>query len=715
MITKTVDIDISIYSDIFADIKKNTGIEIQKLEDLFGQLNTIATQYFAEENNWDPKFLKLPAEEPTFNIDANSRKIEIPGEFKSNGLSVQGDNLAETVFFKIARYFDYMDLSTCDISINWKMGTETGKTKNFILSTNIEPGYIIFGWPVDSTITKKNGSLSFAVEFSKTGKDENNEEIKTYSFNTLAATINIKEGLIVNNAEVTNLKPNILKILANSQFGDGDAAVGELKWFNAEINLGTDVDDNSFIIDGTQHIYNLETVVSDDGIANSTTATFYANAYVDGVTQVDYTNNADKVNRYIEIPVKKRFKLVPDAEGTLDAEGNDWSEEDGENKFKREFDESALNNNIVYYVKVIDNNNKVAYNPASEQDLKNPEIALYIRYGAIEIGTAGTYSINAQGQKFSVKRDENNNEITDEQGNPINVLIGNGPVVSSGNIVIPAAQAPESVMVTGESALDLSAPLPTGYSIDSEKASNVVFVDKPFLQKIDGEGEEGVQYYNAEGETWVEGDKYEYSNVVAKLTATASFANKDDCGALSFIVNKEKNAPEFYKNYTANNNNYIETFDVTKTDMADNGDYKVEVTAVNYKNGTSSQPIVSNSFVVSKLAGKITNVQVEYKLGAADYSTVNDVVKYKSNGTLAQRSVTLHIGAVEIDGQIGTLSYEWYKQTGLGEDASRELVSNKAELVISSGDGQFIPVVKNNYNGSIFTLELKSVSVDDVA
>lgn len=685
MITKTVDIDISIYSDIFADIKKNTGIEIQKLEDLFGQLGTITTEY--NEKNLDPKFLKLPAEEPTFNIDANSRKIEVPSEFKSNGLSVQGDNLAETVFFTIARYFDYMDLSTCEISINWKMGTETGKTQNFILSTNIKPGYIVFGWPINSAITKKNGSLSFAVEFSKT-ETQNDNTVKTYSFNTLPATINIKEGLVIDNAEITDLQPNILKILANSQFGDGDAAVGELKWFNAETNLGTDIDDNSFIIDGTQHTYNLETVVS-EGRASSTTATFYANAYVDGVTQVDYTNNASKANEYVL--VKERSELVKDEEGTLDKDGNTWSEGSGD-KFTRK---STLNNNIVYYVKVIDNNDKEVYNPVSDVDSVDSNTALYIRYGAIEIGTAGTYTIKAQGQKFSVKRDENNNVVTDDHDNPINVLIGNGPVVSSGNIIIPAAQAPESVVLAGESTLDIT-KLPKEYSIDENEAQNVVFVDKPFLQKVNGEGEEGVQYYNAEGEAWTEGDKYEYGNVIAKLTATTSFANEDDYGALSFVVNKEENTPKLYKNYIANDDgNYIETFDVTE-----NGKYKV--TAINYKNGTESTEQVSNDLTISQLATPITGINVQYQVGV--WAKENGWSNY--NGTRIEGGSSLvyfRVNQVTYDQNVNEneqVVYEWQKKIN---DASYETIPSTGNECKVQGEGDYRVLVKNKLNGSIFT------------
>ena len=55
-------------------------------------------------SNLDLKFLRLPLDEPLFEIDANSRKINVDATpFKTNGLSVQGDNLAETIFFKITR------------------------------------------------------------------------------------------------------------------------------------------------------------------------------------------------------------------------------------------------------------------------------------------------------------------------------------------------------------------------------------------------------------------------------------------------------------------------------------------------------------------------------------------------------------------------------------------------------------------------------------
>ena len=51
----------------------------------------------------DPKWVRLPVDEEVFKIDANSRKINVPKEFASNGVGIVGDELAEIVWFKINR------------------------------------------------------------------------------------------------------------------------------------------------------------------------------------------------------------------------------------------------------------------------------------------------------------------------------------------------------------------------------------------------------------------------------------------------------------------------------------------------------------------------------------------------------------------------------------------------------------------------------------
>ena len=88
-------------------------------------------EYFSQIANLaeiDLKYTILPLDEETFDIDANSRKITIPNSFKS-GVGVQGDQVAEIIYFKINRYFDATDLNTQNIyrvgKCQWRQDKET--------------------------------------------------------------------------------------------------------------------------------------------------------------------------------------------------------------------------------------------------------------------------------------------------------------------------------------------------------------------------------------------------------------------------------------------------------------------------------------------------------------------------------------------------------------------------------------------------------------
>lgn len=82
---------------------------ITTLEEYFSWIRNLGTI--------NKKYTVLPLDEDHFEINANTRAINIPASFKKNGVAVQGDDLAEVLYFKIDRYFDYMDLDKCDIYI----------------------------------------------------------------------------------------------------------------------------------------------------------------------------------------------------------------------------------------------------------------------------------------------------------------------------------------------------------------------------------------------------------------------------------------------------------------------------------------------------------------------------------------------------------------------------------------------------------------------
>ena len=145
----------------------------------------------------DRKYTILPLDEEHFSINANTRAITVPVDFKKNGIAVQGDEIAEIVYFKIDRYFDYMDFNNADIFIQWeapkgKDGVVVkGFSREYVRDIESEPGKLIFGWVLSDAITKNSGTLKFSVRFVQFREDEELE----YSFSTLTASALIQPGL----------------------------------------------------------------------------------------------------------------------------------------------------------------------------------------------------------------------------------------------------------------------------------------------------------------------------------------------------------------------------------------------------------------------------------------------------------------------------------------------------------------------------------------
>ena len=372
----------------------------------------------------DPKWVRLPVDEEVFKIDANSRKITIPSDFAANGLSVQGDHLAETVFFSIDRYFDYMDLNNCNIRINWKIGDVSGQSVNFSKSVDAEPGKIIFGWPVAKDLTGKSGTLSFAVEFYI-----ERDNVISYSLNTLISTINIKEGLALINPTVINVNDDILNMLQNSSFGEGEAEVPDLAW----LTNGLVTNPDSTV---TLEFINLAGNAIDNGDSqtlSSVPVKLYARAQA-GAADIKYSTPAgkdDPVDEYVLVSKKDN----DDNRIPLDPTG-------------------------TYYVK-----EGSVYNIASSTDIdtwNNSEIAipnkseLYARYATIEVNGVGEYYIQAQGIIF----DKDNKKI------------GQGVLKSTPVVICPEPDAPAEITITSNN----SNLEDEGYDIDLSMAGSVAFL-----------------------------------------------------------------------------------------------------------------------------------------------------------------------------------------------------------------------------------------------
>lgn len=175
----------------------NNGATINSLETYFSHIESLLGLTRPQNNKYGRKYSILPLQEDYFEIDANARTIKVPEAFRKNGLGVQGDQTAETIYFKINRYFDAMDLYNTDIYIQWENANgDQGLAKEWVRDIETYDDYMIFGWVLGDLITKVPGTLKFSVRFVKTSqKDDSEEKVITYSLSTLTAQAMINQAL----------------------------------------------------------------------------------------------------------------------------------------------------------------------------------------------------------------------------------------------------------------------------------------------------------------------------------------------------------------------------------------------------------------------------------------------------------------------------------------------------------------------------------------
>lgn len=176
-------------------------IKINSLEDYFSNIRTIAS-LTKVGSDVKGKFLIMPLDEPFFEIDANARAIKIPDNFKKNGIGVQNDHWAEILYFKVDRYYDYQDLASLNIFINWEFvgaGQRNGGeqeikvSKAFAPDPDFDPNFLIFGWVVDRSMCPRKGSLKFSVTFTDSAHPG---LAQGYQLSTLISQVNVNEGLV---------------------------------------------------------------------------------------------------------------------------------------------------------------------------------------------------------------------------------------------------------------------------------------------------------------------------------------------------------------------------------------------------------------------------------------------------------------------------------------------------------------------------------------
>ena len=133
-------------------------------------------------------------DEPVFEIDANTRIITVPSQFKNIG--VAGDNTAEIIFFSIDRFFDAIDFGAPNIKAVIEWHRTTGNNQDsyvdeaYIKELTLENNKVLIGWVIDDRITEEPGAIEFAIRlYIQEGKEI------VYSFSTSTAKVNIIKTL----------------------------------------------------------------------------------------------------------------------------------------------------------------------------------------------------------------------------------------------------------------------------------------------------------------------------------------------------------------------------------------------------------------------------------------------------------------------------------------------------------------------------------------
>lgn len=168
-----------------------------------------AKLYEIQNNNLPTTALLLPNTETIYNVDLNTRKIEAP-EF----LSVATDHFAETIYFKVDRYFDNMDLTNTICIIQYENDNAKNAEGEFAggfaylvpfydITHFKEENKILIPWAIGGPATKAAGNVTFAMRFYKYNVDGS---ALIYNLNTLPATSKVLYGMNV----ITNENENFI-------------------------------------------------------------------------------------------------------------------------------------------------------------------------------------------------------------------------------------------------------------------------------------------------------------------------------------------------------------------------------------------------------------------------------------------------------------------------------------------------------------------------
>lgn len=150
-----------------------------------------------QDNNPPSLAILLPKNEPFYEVDLNTRIISVP-----DILSIRTDHRSETVYFKVGRFHDEVDLSTMVCIIQYINANKEGRVypvPYYDIDTFSDTDEMIFPWIIDQEVTKAAGTVKFSIRFYEL---DPSGKFLLYNISTLPAQTRIEKDLEMTYDEV---------------------------------------------------------------------------------------------------------------------------------------------------------------------------------------------------------------------------------------------------------------------------------------------------------------------------------------------------------------------------------------------------------------------------------------------------------------------------------------------------------------------------------
>lgn len=558
MISKVTESNKELIKNRIADINKalqakGSSTVITNLESYYANIIEIS-QLQTNFHNAPYKYFLMPLDEPVFEIDANKRTVTVPAHFSKNGIGVRGDHMAEVLYFKVDRYFDYQDLYSVDeIIINWQF-RPSANSRNAEVKTNtsialapdetFDPGHIVFGWVITEDMTPAKGTLSFSVGFIKRIGDS-----YKYALNTQTTSVAINDSLSIDDPSVLDsLSRPVFERLSDSRFTPESVTPLADPQYKLDLpavaNFGIEngVEDSELVLQVIGKVV-------DDGVVQYTWNGTTASGDGGAGTIVSREPGATADNDYV---------LTKDAE-PIDGTAY-FIKVDGEFK-------------LLPYTYTDENEEPVEVTFAVA---KENNIDIYEVGSSFVVTTAGAYQVSMQSVKTIAQTGGNVN-------------------VKSGNVPSTACEVPVAAVPLVKLTVEGLSPETGDYEIiDEDIANNFTYIDNttPTVQATITIDESKI--YNIET-----------GNGIRGITSDSSL------GAVALLLTDSAVAPTIEE---FDSDSFVacdvgDSLPVVADDVNGEGTYVVY--AANRRNHTFSISEESNELKVSRIAPKLTGISVD--------------------------------------------------------------------------------------------------------